>query len=266
MLLLWRVAVAEAVHRDVWSVQVRLLVKFVLEVLFCTRVLVELNVLRVISPTWSQIQLWSTTVLLVVRTVRHVLVILTTIAGPAIKDTTSTTICAWHLALQVTSQTTSQVYVCYVLQLVLCVPHYQIAQFVQQDTPFQVPTNVCQLYLLNVLCPIAYHVFGVLQVLCRIAVSVFLGIVCTMEHVLLYVRRHIIQWVDFVWLVRLIVSTAVPQDVLCVILLTSSTMANATQVVPMVPSPTDYTVILIPACTTAATSPMDACCVSVPTS
>ena len=94
MLLLWRVAVAEAVHRDVWSVQVRLLVKFVLEVLFCTRVLVELNVLRVISPTWSQIQLWSTTVLLVVRTVRHVLVILTTIAGPAIKDTTSTTICA----------------------------------------------------------------------------------------------------------------------------------------------------------------------------
>ena len=266
MLLSWIVVVAGAAHQDVWSVLIRLLVRFVLEVLFCMRGLVELNVLKVISPIWSPIQLWFTIVLLVVRTARAVSVTLTMIAGAATKDITFTTICAWHLALQDTSQTISQVYACYVLQLVLCAVHYQIAQFVQQDTHFQVPTNVCQIQLLYVLCQIVSHVFGLLQLLYRIAVSVFLGIVCTMEHVWLCAQRHIIQWVGFVWLVRQIVSTAVLQDVLCVILLTSSTMANATQAVLMEPLPTEYTAILTPACTTAVTSPMDACRVSVPIS
>ena len=94
MLLSWIVVVAGAAHQDVWSVLIRLLVRFVLEVLFCMRGLVELNVLKVISPIWSPIQLWFTIVLLVVRTARAVSVTLTMIAGAATKDITFTTICA----------------------------------------------------------------------------------------------------------------------------------------------------------------------------
>ena len=93
-LLSWRVAAAEVVHLDVLSVPARLLAKFVLEVLFCTRGRVELNALRGISPIWNQIQLWFTIALLVVPTARHVSVILTTIAGPATRVTTCSTICA----------------------------------------------------------------------------------------------------------------------------------------------------------------------------
>ena len=80
-----------------------------------------------------------------------------------------------------------------------------------------------------------------------------------MEHALLYVQRRIIQLVDFVWLVRLTVATAVLQDVLCVIPLTSNISDPVTQVVPVEPSPTDSTAILTPACTTAAITPMDVC-------